>query len=76
MARQEYLNLIDETGKAIIPDGMTEIGDDAFRGCTSLKSIVIPDSVTRIGDYAFCYCNSLTGIVIPDSVTEIGYRAF
>ena len=27
-----------------IPDGVTEIGYHAFRGCTSLKSITIPNT--------------------------------
>ena len=34
-----------------IPDGVEEIGDYAFNGCTSLSSVVIPSSVTEIGNY-------------------------
>ena len=59
-----------------IPDGVTSIGDGAFRFCSSLTSVVIPDSVTSIGDNAFQYCSSLTSVVIPDSVTSIGDHAF
>ena len=29
----------------VVPDGVTKIGDDAFRGCSALTSITIPDSV-------------------------------
>lgn len=58
MARQEYLNLIDETGRAVIPDGMTEIGDDAFRGCTGLKSLKIPKGLGIDEDY-FWGCENL-----------------
>ena len=36
------------------------IGDSAFRGCYSLKSIDLPDSVTTIADEAFDGCPSLT----------------
>ena len=60
----------------IIPDSVTDIGDGAFGGCSSLPNIVIPNSVTSIGDYAFEYCSSLSNIVIPDSVTAIGDFAF
>ena len=60
----------------IIPDSVTDIGDGAFGGCSSLSNIVIPDSVTAIGDFAFSDCRSLSKIVIPDSVTDIGDGAF
>ena len=60
----------------IIPDSVTDIGDGAFGGCSSLPNIVIPNSVTSIGDYAFEYCSSLSKIVIPNSVTAIGDFAF
>ena len=59
-----------------IPDGVTSIGDSAFRYCSSLTSVRIPDSVTSIGNSAFSYCSSLTSIRIPDSVTRIGVEAF
>ena len=59
-----------------IPDSVTKIGDLAFEGCTSLKSVTIPSSVTAIGDLAFEGCASLTSVTIPSSVTEIGESAF
>ena len=59
-----------------IPDSVTMIGDWAFKGCTSLQSIIIPDRVTSIGWAAFWGCTSLQSIVIPDSVKEIGESAF
>lgn len=55
---------------------VTEIGDEAFDGCTSLTSVMIPRSVTVIGDEAFDGCTSLTSVMIPDSVTAIGDLAF
>ena len=59
-----------------IPNSATSISTGAFRGCTSLASIMIPDSVTEIGSDAFNGCTSLTSITIPDSVTSIGDWAF
>lgn len=49
------------------------IGDNAFKGCTSLTGIEIPGSVERIGNQAFCDCSSLEEITVnwedPGDVT-------
>ena len=42
-----------------IPNGVTSIGDLAFRGCSNLTSIVIPEGVTLIGVMAFDLCAKL-----------------
>ena len=60
----------------IIPNGVKNIGDNAFSWCKSLTSIEIPDSVKSIGNGAFWGCESLTSIEIPDSVKSIGNEAF
>ncbi|BDC96666.1 leucine-rich repeat domain-containing protein [Treponema saccharophilum] len=59
-----------------IPEGVTEIGGCAFKGCESLASVEIPSSVTAIGKQAFRDCKSLSSVVIPSSVTVIGDFAF
>ena len=42
-----------------IPDSVTSISDESFKGCSSLTSIIIPNSVTSIGYRAFYGCSSL-----------------
>ena len=61
----------------VIPNSVTAIGDNAFKGITGMTSIEIPDSVISIGDNAFAFCFDLTGdMVIPNSVETIGESAF
>lgn len=59
-----------------IGDGVTTIGNYAFRDCTNLTELDLPEGVTKIGDYTFYWCKSLMSISIPDSVTTIGDSAF
>jgi hypothetical protein len=62
----------------IIPNGVTSIGNNAFRNWTSNNQpLVIPNSVTSIGSYAFgSWKANNQPLVIPNSVTSIGSMAF
>ena len=55
---------------------VTEIGDYAFSGISSLQKVVIGDSITTIGVGAFSNCSKLKEVVIPAGVTAIGDKAF
>ena len=59
-----------------IPNGVTNIANNAFHDCSRLIKITIPNSVTSIGSYAFCDCGRMTSATIPNSVTSIGSKAF
>jgi len=59
-----------------IPEGVTTIGEKAFKGCTQVQEVIIPNSVTTIEDEAF-YCSfNINSLNIPDTVTHIGAGAF
>ena len=60
----------------VIPEGVTEIPDYAFRTWSTLVSVTIPSSVTRIGECAFEGCSSLQEISIPGTVKTVGMLAF
>lgn len=59
-----------------LPDGMTSIGEYAFRG-TQIWNIDIPSTVTSISQYAFANTR-LRSIDFPENsqLKTIGYRAF
>ena len=54
----------------------TEILENVFEDCETLKSVIIPSGVTSIGGWAFHNCESLESVTIPASVTNIGQIAF
>lgn len=59
-----------------IPDSVTVIGDEAFRGCNLITNINMSDNVTEIGAYAFSGCSALTEIKLPRMLQTIGEYAF
>ncbi len=59
-----------------LPATMTDIGENAFSGCSKLSSINIPSSINSIKKNAFSGCKILTSIYIPSSVKNIDYSAF
>ena len=48
----------------VIPNSVTSIDKEAFKGCTGLTSVTIPDSVTRIGDSTFDDNTGLTSVKV------------
>ncbi len=65
-----------KSGEYEVPDGVTEISNEAFAGCSSLTDIKIADSVTAIGKSAFRSCSSLVNIELPKDIQTIGSCMF
>ncbi len=62
--------------KAIIPDSIEIIREDAFGGCSNLVEINLPINLKTIKDRAFSGCTRISKIIVPDSVIEVGTSAF
>ncbi len=70
-AHNLYLNG-EKVTDLVIPDGVTNIGDYAFVGCTGLKSVTVPESVEYIGRYAFSACPDDL-LMITDNLIACNY---
>ena len=60
----------------ILPEGITTIGDSAFRGCLGLYGLEIPETLKTIGGQSFRGCTNLTGAINLKNVTKLGGAAF
>ena len=59
----------------ILPQGVKEIGSQAFFSCDSIAEITIPASVERIGQSAFSQCRGLRRVVF-EGAPEVADFAF
>lgn len=59
-----------------VPDGIKEIGEEAFSGNDDLIQVDIGDQVEKIGYRAFADCGSLRTVRTGNGVQEIGMGAF
>ncbi len=68
-------NSCKNLSSVVLPSTLKVIGDGAFEGCSSLKSIDLPEGLLYIDCYAF-YISGLTSINLPKSLRVINYAAF
>ena len=64
-----------DSARLILPETMggialTQIGANAFDGCSQLSMLVVPKGVTAIGDNAFSGCPEATVWVYPNSAAH------
>lgn len=55
----------------VVPEGTTAIGECAFQGARSLRSVTLPDSVKRLESSAFFNCKALTDVDLGEGVESI-----
>ncbi|MBR6271049.1 MAG: leucine-rich repeat domain-containing protein [Lachnospiraceae bacterium] len=62
--------------RVVIEDGITKVGNYAFRECHQLSSVSLGSDVEVIGISAFYHCSGLKTVIFPDSLKSIGTSAF
>ena len=68
----QFLTIPDEL------DGypVSAVGEYAFSGTQSLRSVTVPASVRTLGDYAFANCPALMSVKLSEGVRTLGDYAF
>lgn len=64
------------SGLSLNWDGMTEIGDRAFAGCSLLSSVPEMPQLERLGDRVFYICQRLRQIILPETLNAMGEECF
>lgn len=62
--------------EVIIPDGVTDIDNLAFKGCANLTKVQLPKSLVTLGTEAFANNTLLESIHIGNKVESIGTNCF
>lgn len=59
-----------------IPNGVTNIRNNAFLGGANLRKVTLPEGIIRLQGYSFAGCSNLVSITLPASVTILGSGVF
>lgn len=74
---QPWAMYSDLITSVIIENGVTSVGDCAFKGLTKLENVTLPASgLTKIGEAAFYGCTSLKAISLPDGLYTVNDYTF
>ena len=78
IVNNRFVHLINKDLESYtIPNNVTEISKEAFKGCSKLKNLTIPNGITKFGIQAFngCIFNSITvsavtGDKLPNDILD------
>ncbi len=74
--QKEDVILMTGCMSTMVPNGVDQIGPDAFRGCTGLTTLKLPIGLGSISFAAFAGCTNLNNIEFPSTIGWIGDDAF
>lgn len=66
----------EQIEEAIITEGISYIGKNAFLECQKLHQVVLPMSIKEIGDGAFEGCTNLKSVSLPMQLEKLGTASF
>ena len=61
---------------AVIPEGVTYIGNGAFMNCANLASVSFPSTLQHLDNNAFSGCAALTSVRLPASLASMSGNPF
>ena len=70
--RGELVSYTGRDSHVTVPDSVVMIGQRAFQGCTTVKSVDIGKNVVAVDTGAFSGCTNLESVTFHDSVVYIG----
>lgn len=65
----------EKISSVTVPDTVTSIGKNTFRGCAGIK-ITVEGSLTHVGENAFLGCDGLNSVSFGEGLSEIATQAF
>ncbi len=74
--KTEILACAQSVTEVVLPEGLTNICDNAFMECRELTSVTLPNSLENIGNNAFYDCSRLSSITFSEGLKNIGNYAF
>lgn len=63
-------------GVITFSDSVSQIGETAFKNCSTLSAIFLPETIITIGYEAFKMCGNIEEVTLPESITMIDGDAF
>ena len=60
----------------VIPEGVTELKDYAFKGCSSIRTVLVHEDVTEIGSFVFNTCENLESVWFQGDAPAFGEHVF
>lgn len=75
-AKHIYSDEDTEITDLIIPEGVTNIHEDAFSYCEGLSTLRLPNTINTISRYAFYGCTNLRKAILGNSVEDIQGASF